>query len=554
MLHLGPSNALRMCAGVQAPVYASHVRLFLGSSRRQLSVLAANKKGFGNEPQKTSSKEEKAPAKKMKNRRLQPVLTVRPQADNPNSQFMQVQALEESGVQQAEEDDFAKRLDLLKAKAEEIKATMPAGSVPGSNASPLTGPPAAAAFDITPDMYANPQPLMKTLTGSDQTISDPKLRDANIGPSQVGLGISAIVLVAVFVVVSGGDYAGSRRYKGVQPAAAPPDAYEEKLLRGQIAVYETRSKANPKDTEAIEALAVTYAKLFEFEKAADLLERLTKREPSNLEAWRLLGETSLLSQQSKRAVQAYEKVVELRTAGTASSSGSGPVSGDLQVYSGLVDAYIANGEYNKAAGFLTDVRGKALTPAAAKAAAEAAASSYASSTSSLAASTSSAAAALPGTASLQAPDLTSPPSSSSDSSDATSSASSSAPSRSSTTAASTTFSTRSSATPIDTTGVDLLLGKVYAAWRGHDNDALAVYERAIETSPEDFRPYLAKGLFLKERGRKADAERMFLQVMSNVMHAWWQPAQSIDHASEGCTDVVASCVGMGNDLVLHALT
>jgi len=69
-----------------------------------------------------------------------------------------------------------------------------------------------------------------------------------------------------------------------------------------------------------------------------------------------------------------------------------------------------------------------------------------------------------------------------------------------------------SAATIDAATLDLLLGKAFASWRGHDNDALAVYDGLIQTSPEDFRGYLAKGLFLKERGRKADAERMFIQA------------------------------------------
>jgi Flp pilus assembly protein TadD len=55
-------------------------------------------------------------------------------------------------------------------------------------------------------------------------------------------------------------------------------------------------------------------------------------------------------------------------------------------------------------------------------------------------------------------------------------------------------------------------GKTYAAWRGHDQDALSTYDALIKAVPEDFRGYLAKGVFLKERGRKGDAERMFLQA------------------------------------------
>jgi hypothetical protein len=66
--------------------------------------------------------------------------------------------------------------------------------------------------------------------------------------------------------------------------------------------------------------------------------------------------------------------------------------------------------------------------------------------------------------------------------------------------------------PVDPVAVQLLLGKAYAGWRGHDADALAAYDALIKSAPEDFRGYLAKGVFLKERGRRGDAERMFLQV------------------------------------------
>jgi hypothetical protein len=41
---------------------------------------------------------------------------------------------------------------------------------------------------------------------------------------------------------------------------------------------------------------------------------------------------------------------------------------------------------------------------------------------------------------------------------------------------------------------------------GHRYDAL------IGRFPEDFRGYLAKGVYLRDKGRRADAERMFLQV------------------------------------------
>lgn len=39
---------------------------------------------------------------------------------------------------------------------------------------------------------------------------------------------------------------------------------------------------------------------------------------------------------------------------------------------------------------------------------------------------------------------------------------------------------------------DLLLARVYAAWPGHTNDALKVYDSLIAEFPDDFRGYLAK--------------------------------------------------------------
>lgn len=42
-------------------------------------------------------------------------------------------------------------------------------------------------------------------------------------------------------------------------------------------------RANPNDLAALEALAVTEAKLFQFEKAADLLQKLTTARPNDAE-------------------------------------------------------------------------------------------------------------------------------------------------------------------------------------------------------------------------------------------------------------------------------
>ncbi|CAI5504651.1 unnamed protein product [Closterium sp. Naga37s-1] len=63
----------------------------------------------------------------------------------------------------------------------------------------------------------------------------------------------------------------------------------------------------------------------------------------------------------------------------------------------------------------------------------------------------------------------------------------------------------------DEVQVALLLGKAYAAW-GRPGDAAAVYDGLIASRADDFRGYLAKGLFLKDNGNQAEADRMFLQA------------------------------------------
>lgn len=142
-----------------------------------------------------------------------------------------------------EDDDFAKRLALLKEqgreRAAELKAASPAE---GTSAQAASSP---AIFDVQEDIYANPPPITQTLMGAagESSISDPKLRDANIGPSQLGLAAGAIVFVAIFIIVAAGDYApASKRYSGVRPAQQPPDAIEEKILKGKVALYEDQLK------------------------------------------------------------------------------------------------------------------------------------------------------------------------------------------------------------------------------------------------------------------------------------------------------------------------
>ena len=148
---------------------------------------------------------------------------------------------------------------------------------------------------------------------------------------------------------------------------------------------------------------------------------------------------------------------------------------------GLTDAYIANGQQAKAVERLTRLRDELLSGAGATASAS---------------------------SSQQQPEAAA--ASSSDSGSGSGGSDEAAAAAASTSGASSGGAARRA--PADAVSVQLLLGKAYAGWRGHDADALSAYDALIRTAPEDFRGYLAKGVFLKERGRRGDAERMFLQA------------------------------------------
>eukprot|EP00955_Chlamydomonas_euryale_P025585 270047-Chlamydomonas_euryale.AAC.3 len=350
-----------------------------------------------------------------------------------------------AGMQREEDDaEFAARLAAMKQRGRS-RTGGGEGVAGGSSlaADPLSQP----VFDQPADMYANPPKLTDTLMAKmNEGVSDPALRTAQIGPSQVGLAIGAVVLGLLFVVVSGEDFATSKRYKGVRPGVEPPDAIESGMLKARIGQLENALAANPLDLAALEEEAVSYAQLFEFDKAAKLLDKLTARQPDSAQAWRLLGETRLLMAQPGKAAAAYEKAVALDTS-------------DLSILTGYADACIANNQQAKAADLikrLKDDKPAFVTNAAAmRGTADEASSSAASGSSDR--------------------EPVAPP-------------------------------------PYDEATLDLLLAKVYSGWRGHDNDAFAVYDALIKREPTDFRGYLAKGLFLREQGRRADAERMFLQA------------------------------------------
>ncbi|GAX74303.1 hypothetical protein CEUSTIGMA_g1752.t1 [Chlamydomonas eustigma] len=429
-----------------------------------LRCQAFSRKGFGDVAINNDERQRKAPKGKRVNIK-------REEAPIPNqgrlgleTSFKAVEKIEEGLQAQREDQDFQKRLTALKAEgALRRKDGQVVDAKPAEN---------TAIFDTNID-YANPPSLGDTLLSQlNSDVSDPKLKTAQFGPNQVAVAGSALLLVLMYIVVSGGDFATSKRYKGVRPLLDAPDGIEAAMIKGRIAQLSNALEADPSNVEALEEEAVSYAQLFEFEKAAGLLDKLVAMRPRDGEAWRLLGETTLLSQQPARSTIAYEKAAAL-------------IPDDLQVLTGLADAYIANGQPGKAVDYLLALKTKRIA-------------SQQEQSKPLNSGISSEVGVIKEDVEVAA--MTGPSSSEVKSSIPTAGTQEATP------------LATASASSVDTAAIDLLIGKVYGSWRGHDNDALATYDALIKSSPEDFRAYLAKGLFLKEHGRKADAERMFIQA------------------------------------------
>ncbi|MBD2071483.1 tetratricopeptide repeat protein [Leptolyngbya sp. FACHB-671] len=66
---------------------------------------------------------------------------------------------------------------------------------------------------------------------------------------------------------------------------------------------------------------------------------------------------------------------------------------------------------------------------------------------------------------------------------------------------------------VDLTSVRLLLGQVYAESDRY-NEAIAVYEQAIQSDRQDFRPVLAKALVLQAQGKDTEAQPLFTTAAS----------------------------------------
>lgn len=97
------------------------------------------------------------------------------------------------------------------------------------------------------------------------------------------------------------------------------------------------------------------------------------------------------------------------------------------------------------------------------------------------------------------------------------------------------------ATPgsIDVTSVQLLLGRVYAE-QGRSDEAIAIYDQAIETDNQDFRPVLGKAIVLRTAGRATEAEPLFTSAAALA------PAQYKDQINQLAAGETPSPTGAAN--------
>lgn len=68
------------------------------------------------------------------------------------------------------------------------------------------------------------------------------------------------------------------------------------------------------------------------------------------------------------------------------------------------------------------------------------------------------------------------------------------------------------ANQIDVNSLQLLLGEIYIEQQQWDN-AIAIYDQAIQKDAQDFRPVLAKALVLQKQGQKSEAAPLFEEAV-----------------------------------------
>ncbi|KAM7476182.1 hypothetical protein LguiB_023425 [Lonicera macranthoides] len=258
---------------------------------------------------------------------------------------------------------------------------------------------------------------------------------STIGPgTKIGVGVAVVVFGLVFAL---GDFLPSGSVSPTEETTVVTNKISSEAkanLQTRLQQFEETLAISPADPTALEGAAVTLAELGEYTRAASLLEDLTKKKPSDPDAFRLLGEVKYELKDYEGSAAAYK------------SSAMVSKTVDFDVLRGLTNALLNAKKPNEAVQVLLEYRERLNT----------------------------------------------------ERSDGVNVGADS----------SSAMETKSQVDPIQ---VELLLGKAYSDW-GHVSDAVSVYDQLIFSHPDDFRGYLAKGIILKENGKRGDAERMFIQA------------------------------------------
>ncbi|XP_010252213.1 PREDICTED: uncharacterized protein LOC104593869 isoform X1 [Nelumbo nucifera] len=147
--------------------------------------------------------------------------------------------------------------------------------------------------------------------------------------TKVGVGVAVVVFGLVFAL---GDFLPSGSVSPTEEASVVENKLtkEEKVkLQTRLQQFEATLSISPKDTTALEGAAVTLAELGEYNRAAFLLEDLTKQKPNDPDAYRLLGEVKFELKDFEGSASAYR------------SSASASKSINFEVLRGLTNALLA---------------------------------------------------------------------------------------------------------------------------------------------------------------------------------------------------------------------
>ncbi|KAL0056221.1 hypothetical protein WJX82_008908 [Trebouxia sp. C0006] len=216
-----------------------------------------------------------------------------PQTNKLEKQFRSAAEDLQQGVQEFDET-FEARLKGLKQQAAQRT---------------LESPNAQPAEEANRNIYAEPPPLSQTLFGNKDK-DKAKKDEPSTFFNQAALTVGSLLLIVVFVVVSGGsDLANIASPRQSAPQSRELSADQKAQLKQQAQQFETQLASNAQDVEALEGAGVSYAQLGDFKRAEALLSKLTSAKPKDPEAWRLLAETRLQLLDYKRTAAAYEQAM-----------------------------------------------------------------------------------------------------------------------------------------------------------------------------------------------------------------------------------------------------